>query len=234
MGIQNAFGTHTYDLLFSSRLPDSLNEMDMFIDIEPQKTSDVNYQLHNRGIFYVGNEIVYQYERVFSHSEYDKLKKSVSIFISFDAPSKEEENSMMILNLSKTMKIGYNNLEHKDYDKIAVVVIYLGQHDCNELLLDFLRLIFRSDIQFEDKIERLKKEHHVHISESLKKEVNDMYALSDLIEKRGIEKGKFEALLETIQNLMKNNQVDEITAMKSMGIKEEDFPIYLGALKQMI
>lgn len=37
----------------------------------------------------------------------DKLKKVVSIFICFDAPTKEE-NSLAIFRLLKDMKIGYN------------------------------------------------------------------------------------------------------------------------------
>lgn len=152
VGMQNAFNTHEYDLFFSSRLPNSTNEMDLFIDIEPQKTSDVSYHLHNRGIFYVGNEIVYQYERIFKNSKYDDLKKSISIFISFDAPTKEEENSMMVLQLSKNMKIGYNRVVKKDYDKIQIIIIHLGKEESDDPLLQFLRLVFRSDIKFEDKI----------------------------------------------------------------------------------
>ena len=46
------------------------------------------------------------------------------------------------------------------------------------------------------------------------------------------EEGKIETLLDVIQNLVKNTNVDKITAMKSMGIKEEEFPIYLDLLEK--
>ena len=236
--IQNAFGTHEYDLFFTTKLPKSINEIDLFINMEPQKTSDVSYQLQNRGIFYVGNEITYQYDRVFKNSKYNDLKKVVSIFISFDAPTKEEENSMMVLQLSKNIKIGYNSVIKKDYDKIQIIIIYLGQEDSHHPLLEFLKLIFRSDIQFEDKIKRLKTEYNVSISDSFEKEVRDMYGLSDLVEKRGIqigiEQGKFEALLNAARNIMNKKNIDEYTAFELVGIEEKDYPIYLEALKEII
>lgn len=236
--IQNAFGTHEYDLFFTTKLPKSINEIDLFINMEPQKTSDVSYQLQNRGIFYVGNEITYQYDRVFKNSKYNDLKKVVSIFISFDAPTKEEENSMMVLQLSKNMKIGYNSVIKKDYDKIQIIIIYLGQEDSHHPLLEFLKLIFRSDIQFEDKIKRLRTEYNVPISDSFEKEVRDMYGLSDLVEKRGIqigiEQGKFEALLNAARNIMNKKNIDEYAAFELVGIEEKDYPIYLEALKEII
>lgn len=236
--IQNAFGTHEYDLFFTTKLPKSINEIDLFINMEPQKTSDVSYQLQNRGIFYVGNEITYQYDRVFKNSKYNDLKKVVSIFISFDAPTKEEENSMMVLQLSKNMKIGYNSVIKKDYDKIQIIIIYLGQEDSHHPLLEFLKLIFRSDIQFEDKIKRLRTKYNVPISDSFEKEVRDMYGLSDLVEKRGIqigiEQGKFEALLNAARNIMNKKNIDEYAAFELVGIEEKDYPIYLEALKEII
>ena len=198
----------------------------------------MSYHLHNRGIFYIGNEIVYQYERIFKNSKYDDLKKSISIFTSFDAPTKEEENSMMVLQLSKNMKIGYNSVVKKDYDKIQIIIIHLGQEESDDPLLQFLRLVFRSDIKFEDKIQRLKDEHNVHISDSFQKEVREMYGLSDLVEKRGIqigiEQGKFEALLIAARNIMKEFHVDELKALKSAGVEEKDIPAYLEALKKEV
>lgn len=236
--IQNAFGTHEYDLFFTTKLPKSINEIDLFINMEPQKTSDVSYQLQNRGIFYVGNEITYQYDRVFKNSKYNDLKKVVSS--SFVGASKliKIENSMMVLQLSKNMKIGYNSVIKKDYDKIQIIIIYLGQEDSHHPLLEFLKLIFRSDIQFEDKIKRLRTEYNVPISDSFEKEVRDMYGLSDLVEKRGIqigiEQGKFEALLNAARNIMNKKNIDEYAAFELVGIEEKDYPIYLEALKEII
>ena len=167
--------------------------------------------------------------------EYSKV---VSIFISFDGPTKEEENSMMVLQLSKNMKIGYNSVIKKDYDKIQIIIIYLGQEDSHHPLLEFLKLIFRSDIQFEDKIKRLRTEYNVPISDSFEKEVRDMYGLSDLVEKRGIqigiEQGKFEALLNAARNIMNKKNIDEYAAFELIGIEEKDYPIYLEALKEII
>lgn len=193
-------------------------------------------------MFYVGNEIVYLYGRTFKHSEYDKLKKVVSMFISFDAPTVEEENSMTILQLSKNMKIGYNSLKENDYDKIRIIIIYLGQEDSDNPLLEFLKLIFRSDIPFEEKIKQLKNEHQIQISETFVKEVHEMCGLGDLVEKRGIaigikqgiEQGKFETTLNHIKKIMKNFNVDELSAIQTLEIDEKDFPIYLNALKETL
>ena len=59
-------------------------------------------------------------------------------------------------------------------------------------------------------------------------EVNQMCNFSQYVK----EEGKIETLLDVIQNLVKNTNVDKITAMKSMGIKEEEFPIYLDLLEK--
>ena len=219
-------------------MPNSIREIDLFVNMEPQKTSHVGYQLHNRGLFYIANEITYQYERIFKNSEYDKLRKCVCIFISFDAPTKEEENSMTIFQLSKNVKIGYNKTEKKDYDKIQVIIIYLGREDTNNPLFAFLKLLFRSDIKFEEKIDRLRDEHDVHISDTFKQEVEDMCGLGDLVEKRGIEigieRGQFDAILAAARNIMNDFHVDKYQALKSAGAKEKDYPIYLEALKENI
>lgn len=74
-----------------------------------------------------------------------------------------------------------------------------------------------------------------------------MCGLGDLVEKRGIaigikqgleqglvqglEQGKFEALLNAARNIMIDFNVDELKALKSVGVDEKDYPIYLEALK---
>ena len=240
IGIQNAFPSHEYDVLFTTKFPKSQNEFDMLVDMEPQKLVKLGYQLHNRGIFYVGNEIAYQYGRVFDQSKYDKILPVVSIFIGMNAPSKEEENSLAHFHLTKENEIGYNGVSEEEYDKIRIIIIYLGKQPSNHPLFQFLNFIFKSNIQIEDKVRKLKDEYGIQTSESFKEEVREMNSILDYYKQqgieqgieKGIEKGQFEALLSAIKNVMKNTNVDETTAMKNIGIQEKDYPIYLEALKK--
>ena len=47
------------------------------------------------------------------------------------------------------------------------------------------------------------------------------------------DEGKFEANLNSIKNLMKNLNLDVITAMKALEFDEKDFPSYLKALNMI-
>lgn len=168
IGIQNAFPSHEYDVLFTTKLPNSQNLLDMLVDMEPQKLVKLGYQLHNRGIFYVGSEIAYQYGRIFEHSQYDKIVPVVSIFIGMDAPSDEEEYSLTQFHLTKENEIGYNGVSEEEYDKIRIIIIYLGKKPSEHPLFKFLNFIFKNDIKLEDRIKKIKEEYGIQPSESFK------------------------------------------------------------------
>lgn len=231
IGIQNAFPSHEYDVFFTTRFPKSESKFDMLIDMEPQKATKLGYQIHNRGIFYIGNEITYQYGRFFNHSEYDKIKPVVSIFIGMDAPNEKQENSLASFHLTKDNKIGYNEVSQEEYDKIRIIIIYLGKNISDHPLFRFLNFIFKSDIQFNERMNKIKEEYGIQVSGKFKEEVIEMCNISDYFKQQGIEQGKFEALLIAARNIMKEFHVDELRALKSAGVEEKDIPAYLEALK---
>ena len=188
LGLKKDFKYLTYDIFFHSKIPNSKDAIGLFINLEPQKTSKKGYNMFDRGLFYASNAINYQYDRIFKNSHYEKLKKVYSIFVCMDAPSKKEENSITYFHLTKDIKIGYNMYE--GYDKLCIIVIYLGFESSKDELLRFFELLFSSDLQPQFIVDTLNEEYGIEVSEEFIAEVNEMCNLSDRIEERALKKGK--------------------------------------------
>ena len=64
----------------------------------------------------------------------------------FDAPTKIEENSITYFYIFKDVKVGYNILTPKEYDKLLIVIIYLGEEGHTHELLRFLEILFTNEM----------------------------------------------------------------------------------------
>ena len=187
-GLKKDFKYLTYDIFFNSKCPNSNDSIGLLINLEPQRTTkSIGYNIFNRALFYTANAIMYQYNTIFKNSRYDLLKKVYSIFICFDAPTKEEENSITYFNLTKDIKLGYNKYE--EYDKVCIIVIYLGISNSNHELLRFIELLFTSELNANKILDSLHNEYGIKISKPFLQEVDEMCNLSERIEERGIRKG---------------------------------------------
>ena len=70
-----------YDILFTSRIPNSNDKIGMFINIEAQNDINPSYDLLNRAIYYASRLISRQKGEEFFNSKYNELKKVYSIWI---------------------------------------------------------------------------------------------------------------------------------------------------------
>ena len=201
VGITNDLNDIKYDVFYKAKLPNSEEAMGAFINIEAQKTAKLKYKIHNRALFYAANEITYQYNRVFKNQEYDDLQKVVSIWICFDAPSKEEENSITNFSIFKDVKVGYNVVTKEEYEKLLIVVIYLGEDSSQNEFLRFLEVLFTNQLTVDEKKRILEDEYQIPVDHKMEGELDSMCNLSDRIEEKALEKGKMESVLALIQNL---------------------------------
>ncbi len=190
IGITNDIDDIKYDVFYSASIPNSSHSIGAFINIEAQKTSKLKYKIHNRALVYAGYEIVYQYNRVFKNQDYDQLQKVVSIWICFDSPTKQEENSMTYFSLFKDVKVGYNIVALDEYDKLLIVIIYLGEESSQHEFLKFLEVLFTNQLTLDEKKTILENDYQVKVNENMQKEMNAMCNLADRIEERALEKGK--------------------------------------------
>lgn len=240
IGYTNDFDDVRMDLFFSAALPNSNESIGMLINLEPQKTTHVGYQINNRALLYAGYELVFQHGRNVIKSNYDQLKKVVSLWICFDAPTKEEENSITYFHLTKDIVLGYNVIEPKDYDKLQIIIIYMGQNSSNHPLLNFIELLFTNRIQPNEKLELLKEQYQMNPSISFNEEVNKMCGLADRIEEQalkiglqqGREEGEILGILTAIKALMQTYNCSVVDAMKMIKIKEDDYVIFENLLNE--
>ena len=74
-------GTSIYDIRFLATAPSSGELIHLIIDLEAQNEFDPGYPLIKRAIYYCGRMLTAQKGTEFVHSEYQKIKKVVSIWI---------------------------------------------------------------------------------------------------------------------------------------------------------
>ena len=74
----------------------------IIINVEIQRKEDPGYSILNRAIFYTCRAIASQKEREFSHSDYDEIKRTYSIWICMDS----KDNCMSRFRLKEEKIIG--------------------------------------------------------------------------------------------------------------------------------
>ena len=79
-------GRIAYDTRFIVRVPKSETPIELIVNVEGQRDSSLPYPISRRGWFYCARMISAQKGSVFSHSEYEKIKKVYSIWICIDPP----------------------------------------------------------------------------------------------------------------------------------------------------
>ena len=92
-------GVINFDIIFYVRMRDGLTQI--IINVEAQKDEPTKYSILNRAIFYVSRMISSQKERDFSRSDYDSIKRVVSIWICMNM----ESNSLSHIHLTKKMNL---------------------------------------------------------------------------------------------------------------------------------
>ena len=70
----------TYDINFYARLPKSKDRISIIINIEAQSVFSPGYQMMNRAHYYNARNISSQFGVFFNDSEYDNLRKVISIW----------------------------------------------------------------------------------------------------------------------------------------------------------
>ena len=138
------------------------------------------------------------------------------------------------ISLDKKVLLGYNKLRKEDYDKLSVILLYLGEESKNECL-GFLQTLFDGRIKEKRKIEVLEKDYGIKMNEELRKEIQEMCNLDEYVAKRGREEGIAQGIekttLKSLQSVMNHLQVDLKKAMEILELPVEDFSKYQQLLK---
>ena len=227
-------GKAVFDIFFVARLPDSDSDIDFYINIEIQDDFYPGYPLSARGVYYGERMLSMQYEDQIRHSNYGNLKKVYSIWICLNAP-KEERGSITEISLDKKVHVGYNRIRKEDYDKLSVILLYLGK-ESEEEILGLLQTLLDETIQSERKLAILEEEYGIVMDDETRKEIREMCNLGDYVENKGMAKGITKGIEETtiksIQSIMANLQIDMNKAMELLNIPSSDYSKYEKLIKK--
>lgn len=164
-------GMITYDIRFYAYVPSKKKRIKIILNLEAQKKFYPGYQIVTRGVFYGGRMISAQLDTEFEIPKYDELKKVYSIWIYMGSPQ-YIGNAISSYSLEKKTEF-----------------------------LDMMNTLLSQTMNVEQKKKILEEKFHISMKSKLGERVNLMCNLSDLVEERGIEKGREDSIRIMVEML---------------------------------
>lgn len=214
-----------YDIRFSVRIATS--KVKILVNVEAQKKIEhLKYHIGNRMVYYLSRMISAEKETEFFHDSYDDIKKVVSIWICMS--EEVEDGSIETLKLIPEVKYGANS-GILNIDLMEGILIRIRSKEnvseSKNKLISMLEVLL-GDKTAEQKKHDLVEVYDMILTQELEGGINNMCNLSDVVEERGIEKGKEEGkiitLIKSIKSLMDNMQLSFEQACKALQLSEED------------
>ena len=190
--------TTLYDILFYASLPDSEEQIGLFINVEAQNNYYPGYPLIKRSIYYCSRMLSAQFGRDFADGHYENLKKVYSIWICANAPQ-NRSNTVTQYELTKKHLLGEAKEDRVNYDLLSVVMVcFNGRYSTDLLeskenpmtakLVQLLHMILSADVDQEEKLKCMADEYNIPMTRELEEEVVRMCNLSRGYMERGIER----------------------------------------------
>lgn len=191
--------TPLYDILFYASLPNSEEQIGLFINVEVQNNYYPEYPLIKRSIYYCSRMLSAQFGRDFADGHYEDLKKVYSIWICANAPQ-NRSNTVTQYELTEKNLLGEAKEDRINYDLLSVVMVcFNGRYSTDMLeskenpmtakLVQLLHMILSADVDKEEKLKCMADEYNIPMTRELEEEVVRMCNLSRGYMERGIERG---------------------------------------------
>ena len=178
-------GLIRFDIIFYVRMKNGLSQI--IVNIECQKVEPSAYKILNLAIFYVSRLISSQKERDFVNTNYDDIKQVFSIWICMNMAY----NSLSHIHLVKNeILTPYNWKGNLDLINIVMVGITsdVPAYDENHEMHRLISSLLSEELKEHEKLNILKYEYNIPITNEFGEEVKVMCNLSEGIEERAIEK----------------------------------------------
>lgn len=191
-----------FDILFTTRLPNSNQKIGMYIDLEPQNEIYPGYELLNRALYYAARLIDRQKGEAFTNSNYDDLRKIYSIWICTNPKAKQKDCINYYTLQEECVKGNYHT--SIDYKKINIIMLYIGDNYNYNLtgVLEMLSLIFKeTGHNISTVVQKLNNCYDIMILES---EVQEVSNLSKGLIEQGMAQGMAQGVVQTIINVIKS------------------------------
>lgn len=234
-------GRITYDIRFLASVPASGELIQMIVNIEIQGKFYPGYPVVTRGIYYGCRMISSQYGTEFTHSEYQNIKKVVSIWVC-PTPPGERRNSITRYHITEENLVGDVKEPVQHYDLMDVVVLCLGGCEDSGGIFRLLGTLLSSKATVAEKRRVLQDEFDIPMTRTLETEVETMCNLSQVVLEEGMERGmekglikgraegRTEGMAASIKNLMTNTGWTLEKAMEILGVPVTDRPKYTKLL----
>ena len=120
-------------------------QINLYVDMEPQKDYRPGYPLEKRGFYYLARELSAQLNLLTEQTDYGQLSKCYSIWICRDNIPKDEQMSISFYGITNFKNVGACHPQKDDYDLLQLIIIRLGDKDYRseeDDVLEFLTTIF--------------------------------------------------------------------------------------------
>lgn len=227
-----------FDIRFLSKNPllsKDVLQINLHIDVEPQKDYKPGYPIEKRGIYYLARSLSAQLSLITEDTDYNSLEKCYSIWICRDNIPKKERYSISYYNMENTENFHNCQPKRENYDLLTLIIIRLGDSKCPQTdhVLEFLNALFYPHKK--NFLDTVQKYIDFSQNEELKKEVDAMGGLGMSILEEGIEEGRelgviegrqqgtAKQLLMNVNNLSKSLNVSIEEACRLLGITLEEY-----------
>lgn len=218
-------GYITYDIRFTAWIQKCRSACKILLNLEAQtavKPEKLRYHLENRIIFYLCRMVSAQKETEFFGSDYDGLKKVVSIWICID----NSENGDSVIELAFGQKIAAGNPKpFTELDKMRGIVIRIRDKEhtaeSQNQLISMLEDLIRKDPP-EIKRQNLVQKHGFKMSRDIERKVADVCNWSDAVEERAIREGLQKGMERGMQQGMQQERISMLASYLASGAAESE------------
>ena len=207
-------GLVRFDIIFYVRMKNGLSQI--IVNIEAQKDEPTEYKILNRAIFYVSRLISSQKERDFVNTNYDDIKQVFSIWICMNM----DDNSLSHIHLTKDEMLKPCNWKG-NLDLLNIVLIgitnEIPEHDEKYEMHRLIGALLSSELKEQEKLDIIKHEYNIPISQEFREDVRIMCNLSTGIEEKATEKTSEKFILNMYK---KGYTLDQIADVAETGVDE--------------
>jgi hypothetical protein len=147
-------------------MQDGLSQI--IVNVEAQQKNPKKYKILNRAIFYACRMVSSQKERDFTKTNYDDIKRVVSIWVCMNM----EENSMNHYHLTNDVLLGKQKWDGKD-DMINIVMLGLSneipEHNEKYELHRLLCALLSQELTPDEKLKIIENEYDIPMEDGLGK-----------------------------------------------------------------
>ena len=148
------------------------------------------------------------------------IQKVYTIWLCFEPPAGHVKGGINGYSTVETCIDGDIKEPIEDYTLLNAFVVYVGEQQTGDKLINLLRLIFKEDLNATEKKNRLRDEYNLQLTEEMGEELIDMCNLSEGIEERAIEKEKTQTILRLVKAGADINMLSAATKWSQEKIKK--------------